>query len=112
MAGQKVITAWVKWRGQRPAEHRITGPGQPHPQREALGDLDESKWEYDEMIDGPRDPWRDTRYLYLIDPRTGADYRFVTDTIGGRRAIGDLKRQTQNIRSARPGAVTLQRCHR
>ena len=55
----------------------------------------------------PSDPWRDTRYLRLIDPRTGQDYTFVTDTYGGRKAVGELKSQISNVRFAYPGAVPL-----
>ena len=55
----------------------------------------------------PVDRWRDTRYLRLIDPRTGQDYTFVTDTYGGRKAVGDLKSQITNVRFAQPGAVPI-----
>jgi hypothetical protein len=29
-----VTTAWVKWLGEKPTEHRITRPGQVHPDRD------------------------------------------------------------------------------
>jgi hypothetical protein len=95
-----VTTGWLKWQGDKPIEHRITQPGQVHPDR------DESTWE--PGINGhPADPWRDTRYLRLIDPRTGQDYTFVTDTYGGRKAVADLKSQISNVRFAYPGAVPV-----
>ena len=101
-----VITAWVKWDDGKPIEHRITRPGQLHPDRADLPDQDESIWE--PGINGePADPWKDTRYLRLIDPRTGQDYTFVTDTYGGRKAVGDLKSQINNVRFAYPGAVPV-----
>jgi hypothetical protein len=101
-----VTAAWVNWRGGKPLEHRITYPGQLHPDREDLPDQDKASWE--RGLNGePADPWRDTRYLRLIDPRTGQDYTFVTDTYGGRKALGDLKSQIGNVRFAYPGAVPL-----
>jgi hypothetical protein len=101
-----VITAWVKWLGEKPAEHRITRPGQVHPDRDDLPDQDKATWA--SGLNGqPADPWRDTRYLRLIDPRTGQDYTFVTDTYGGRKALGDLKSQIGNVRFAYPGALPV-----
>jgi hypothetical protein len=101
-----VSTAWVKWQDNKPIEHRITRPGQIHPDREDLPDQDETTWE--SGLNGePADPWRDTRYLHLIDPRTGQDYTFVSDTYGGRKAVGELKSQIINVRFAYPGAVPI-----
>jgi hypothetical protein len=101
------VTAWVKWQDGNP-EHRITHAGQAHPQRDDLPDQDESLWEIDEKFTGkPRDPWRDARYVYLIDPRTGRDFTFVCDTKGGRAAVGDLKNAIANVRRARAGVVPL-----
>jgi hypothetical protein len=101
-----VTTAWVKWLGEKPTEHRITRPGQVHPDRDDLPDQDKATW--GSGLNGqPADPWRDTRYLRLIDPRTGQDYTFVTDTYGGRKAVGDLKSQIGNVRFAYPGALPV-----
>jgi hypothetical protein len=106
LAAVSVTTAWVHWADGRPTEHRITLPGQTHPERDDLPDQDEDQWE--EGLNGePADPWRDTRYLQLIDPRTGADFTFVSDSYGGRRAVGELKSQIANVRFAHPGAVPI-----
>jgi hypothetical protein len=101
-----VITCWVHWQNGKPVEHRITAPGTTHPDRSELPDLDESQWP-DGLNGEPNDPWGDTRYLHLIDPQSGADYTFVTDTFGGRRAISDLKSQIANVRSVHPAAVAV-----
>jgi hypothetical protein len=101
-----VTTAWVRWNEERPSEHRITQPGQIHPDRDDLPDQDKATWEPG-LTGEPADPWRDTRYLRLIDPRTGQDYTFVSDTYGGRKAVGDLKSQIGNVRFAYPGAVPV-----
>jgi hypothetical protein len=101
-----VITAWVHWVDGKPIEHRITRYGEVHPAREDLPDQDEAEWP--PGLDGePADPWKDTRYLRLIDPRTGADYTFVTDSYGGRRGVGNLKSQITNVRMAHPDAVPV-----
>jgi len=65
-----LITAWVHWQDRKPIEHRITQPGQTHPWREELGDDDKTEWGLG-VGDIPSDPWRDTRYLYLIELRSG-----------------------------------------
>ena len=106
LVAMDVTTAWLKWDDGKPIEHRITHPGQLHPDRADLPDQDQKRWE--PGINGePTDPWKDTRYLRLIDPRTGQDYTFVTDTYGGRKAVGDLKSQISNVRFAYPGAVPV-----
>src|SRR6516225_6367517 len=38
-------TAWVKWRGKRPVEHRVTQLGQQHPDRDDLPDKNKAEWE-------------------------------------------------------------------
>jgi len=101
-----VITVWVRWLNNKPAEHRITQPGQSHPYRDEFPDQDESLWPPG-LNDEPSDPWRDTRYLRLMDPKTGADFTFVTDSYGGRRAVGDLKSQIANVRSVQPAALPI-----
>jgi hypothetical protein len=102
------VTAWVKWAEGRPAEHRVTHAGKAHPRREDLPDLDQEEWEIDEKFTGKaKDPWHDCRYLHLLDPRTGRDLTFTTDTYGGRAAVGELKDAIRNVRHARPGAVPV-----
>jgi hypothetical protein len=101
-----VTTVWVKWEDGKPVEHRVTAAGQAHPERDDLPDHDETLWR--PGVDGkPADPWKDTRYLYLVNPRTGADYTFITDSYGGRRAVGNLKSKIMNVRMAYPGAVPV-----
>jgi hypothetical protein len=101
-----VTTAWVHWRDSKPIEHRVTHVGQSHPIRDELPDQDEGKWPVG-LNNEPADPWHDCRYLYLIDPNTGADYTFVTSSFGGRKAIGDLKDAIRNVRSVHPNALPL-----
>ena len=77
-----------------------------HPRHEDLPDRDKTLWQ--PGLDGkPADPWKDSRYMHLIDLRTGQDYTFVTDTDGGRMAVGELKNAIRNVRIARPGALAV-----
>lgn len=101
-----MATVWVHWEAGKPVEHRQTQAGEPHPSRGELPDQDESLWPSG-LNDQPEDPWKDTRYLRLIDPKTGADYTFVTDSIGGRRAVSELKRQIANMRAMEPAAIPV-----
>jgi hypothetical protein len=101
-----VATEWVRWDGKEPPEHRVTRPGERHPERDELPDQDQSQWPPG-LNDEPSDPWRDSRRLHLISPQTGGDFTFVTDSIGGRRAVSDLKSAIRNVRTAHPNAVPI-----
>src|ERR1700759_4297327 len=101
-----VTTAWVHWQDGKPIEHQITQVGQSHPYRDQMPDQDETQWPPG-LNDEPADPWRDTRYLHLIDPNTGADSTYITDSHGGRRAVAELKAKIANVRTAHPAAVPV-----
>ncbi|MBR1301240.1 hypothetical protein [Bradyrhizobium sp. AUGA SZCCT0042] len=101
-----MATVWVHWDGGKPVEQRITRAGESHPDRGDLPDQDNSLWPPG-LNDKPEDPWKDTRYVHLIDPNTGSDYTFITDSIGGRRAVSDLKRQIANKRATFPEAFPI-----
>jgi hypothetical protein len=102
-----VVVAWVRWgaAGGKP-EHRITKPGQHHPEREELPDQNEEEWQIGR--DGkPEDPWKDNRYVLVVNTATAAEFTFVTDTVGGRRAISDLKNEISKARRSLPGAIPI-----
>jgi hypothetical protein len=101
-----VVTAWVHWKAGKPIEHKITHTGQLHPYREDLGDDDKTEWELG-IGEKPKDPWKDTRYLYLVDLRTGKTYTLVGDSAGMRQAAGELKDAIATVRLARPGALPV-----
>jgi hypothetical protein len=101
-----IVTAWVHWKSGLPDQHKITRTGQTHPWREDLDDDDKTEWELG--IGGlPSDPWRDTRYVYLINLRSGKTYTFVSDTVGGRQAVGELKDAIMTVRQAQPNALPV-----
>jgi hypothetical protein len=95
--------AWVKWDG-KPVEYRVRKPGESLPEREELGDDDEEQWQAGP--DGkPRDPWQNTRFVYLVDPKTQEAFTFSTSSWGGRGAVIDLADQIQRKRFSQPCIV-------
>jgi hypothetical protein len=85
---------WIKWAGGRPVQ-QIMGPvaeGFVAPQRNVLGDFDESLWEEDQN-GAKRDPWQETTYCVMRTPGlNGLEnvdlenfYTFSTTSIGGRK---------------------------
>jgi hypothetical protein len=102
-----IVTCWVRWWDHAPTEHRVTQSGQMHPRREDLPDQDQKLWQ--PGLDGTNttDPWKDTRYVHLIDLQTGRDYTLVTDSTGGRMAVGELKSSIRNVRMAHPRAMPI-----
>ena len=43
----------------------------------------------------PKDPWQNTRFVYLVNPLSAEAYTFVTSSWGGRQAVNDLAEQNQ-----------------
>ena len=81
-------------------------PGKPFPQRNELGDTDQSQWP---LFDGkPSDPWRLSIELLLIEKETGRPVIFVTTSLTGREAVTDLCRLiTYQRRSRGPNAKPI-----
>jgi hypothetical protein len=97
---------WVRWVGGKPDRYVMRQPGRKLPEREELGDLDESEWEIGPNGE-PRDPWQLTRFVYLVDPVTAEFFTFSTSSWGGRIAVIDLADQVGRMRCAHPGAVPV-----
>jgi hypothetical protein len=98
--------AWVKWWGGKPVEHRPVEPGKRMPDQEDMPDRDKSLWELG-PDNKPRDPWANTRYVYMVNPATAEAYTFSTHSGGGRSAVSDLGDQIKRMRSAHPDAVPV-----
>lgn len=98
--------AWVRWQGGKPVETRLRQPGSKMPEREELGNLDETKWE--KGADGrPKDPWQNTRFVYLVNPLTAEAFTFSTSSFGGREAVVTLGDSIARMRSAHPDATPV-----
>jgi hypothetical protein len=101
-----VTAAWIRWEDSKPVQHIFRQPGEDLPARSALGFLDQSQWEPG-LSGDPKDPWADTRYALLVDPKSVAEFTFTTSTIGGRQAVADLAGAVARMRTVRPGAAPL-----
>ncbi|PWT93556.1 MAG: hypothetical protein C5B56_00535 [Proteobacteria bacterium] len=98
--------AWVKWKDGKPAETRLREPGAKMLEREELGDLDKAVWEVG-PDKAPRDPWRNTRFVYLVDPHSAEALTFSTSSWGGREAVINLGDAIARMRLAHPNALPI-----
>jgi hypothetical protein len=101
----KAVMGWTKWSDKKP-ETRVTQKGQEHPYRHDLPDQNQSKWE--KGLNGDKsDPWRDSRWLYLLNPVSAERFTFTSDTYGGLQAFGELKEAIRLYRKTNPGALPV-----
>jgi hypothetical protein len=102
------VALWLFWENGKPDEGKtiVRQLGEDLPEREALGDTDKSLWE--RGLDGaPRDPWSDTRLVYLVSPETAEAFTFTTKSKGGHVAVAELGDQIERKRDAYPGATPI-----
>ena len=98
--------AWVRWENQRPVEYVWPKPNGFLPAREALSHLEESDWPAG--LDGkPKDPWQNTRFVYLTDLQTAATNTLTNSTAGVRVAYSELAQSVANMRRSHPGAFPV-----
>ena len=107
----ETLIGWVKFGGAGEPPERAMGllyDGFQMPERESLGDLDESAWE--EGLDGrPADPWQHHQYLVLQHTGTSELFTFVTSSKTGRRAVGNLLRHYDRMRKTHPDELPVVR---
>jgi hypothetical protein len=97
---------WQKWEHGKPTEHILRQPDKELPERDELGDNDPAEWE--KGPDGqPKNPWSNTRLVYLIDPESAEMFTFSTSSWGGRSAVSELGDQILRMRCGKPNAVPL-----
>jgi len=98
--------AWVRWKDGKPVEARVREPKKKLAERDELDDTDEAHW--DKGPDGkPRDPWQNTRLVYLVDPNTAEAFTFSTSSFGGREAVINLGDQVARMRVAHPNITPV-----
>jgi hypothetical protein len=89
---EQIQGGWIKFMGKGNPPERKQGnlfEGFVPPDRESLGDLDQSEWE--EGLSGkPADPWQFQILLPLQNVETGELFVFNTSSITGRRAVDGL----------------------
>jgi hypothetical protein len=82
---------WIKWKDQEPIERKIVyiSSGEPFPEREDLGDLDQDLW--DKNGNGePQDPWQEQHGFTMRSLTSGEEYVCSFSSNGGIRAIQKL----------------------
>jgi hypothetical protein len=91
--------AWVYWHGGKPDPNKciVRQPGKTLPDREELGEHDETLWE--KGPDGvARDPYVNTRFLYFLDPVSVEMLTYSTSSMGGTAAVRALADQIKRMR--------------
>lgn len=100
-----VREGWMFLKKDTPAEYCMRAIGGPKPPRP---DSFNNQDEWPPGLDGqPADPWKYSKFLYLLDPATAEMFTFTSNTTGGRIGLSDLTSQIQLMRSTRAGAVPI-----
>jgi hypothetical protein len=98
------LVGWLKFNGQGEPPDRRMGllyDGFQMRERDTLGDTDQAKWELG--LDGrPQDPWQHHIYLVLQRGDTQELFTYVTSSVTGRRAIGNLLRHYNRMQKTHP----------
>jgi hypothetical protein len=103
---ERVFAVWVRWEDRKPVEYIQPRPSGLLPHRDSLSHTDEGEWP--EGIDGePSDPWRNTRYFWLINPATAETFTYTNSTIGTRLAYEALGRAVATMRKVHPRALPV-----
>ena len=97
---------WVRWEDGKPVEYLVRRPGERLPDRDTLGHTHEGEWETGPGGE-PKDPWANTRLVYLANTATAEAYTFSTSSWGGRAAVIELGDQIARMRSAHPDATPI-----
>jgi hypothetical protein len=86
----QLVFCWIKFVDGEVADRKMgkAADGYKPPEREELGDTDESQWEMDD--DKPRDPWVFQHLLPFENLESGEVVIFATGSIGGRIAVEKL----------------------
>jgi hypothetical protein len=105
-AGQLAFS-WIKFLGNQVIERRQGRAADRFvpPEREELGDLDESRWERDDR-GNPKDPWTFQHLMPFENPETGEVVIFATSSIGGK-IVTERLAQEYAKRARRTGSRAL-----
>jgi hypothetical protein len=100
----QTLIGWIKFNGEGEPPTRHMGllyDGFVMPARETLGDDDQATWEMG--LDGkPADPWQHHMYLVLQRGDSAELFTYVTSSITGRRAVGNLLRHYNRLQKTNP----------
>jgi hypothetical protein len=96
----ETLVGWIRFNGEDAPPDRHQGllyDGFVMPPRESLGDLDEAQWELG-LSGQPADPWQHQMCLVLQHVDTKEMFTFSTQSVSGRRAVGNLLRHYDRMR--------------
>jgi hypothetical protein len=79
---------WAKFSADAKLDEKMgrVGEGFHPPERDELGDMDETDWGLDDEGD-PKDPWVFQHQLPIENVESGERYLFITSSVGGEIAI-------------------------
>jgi hypothetical protein len=95
----ETLVGWIKFNGENAPPDRHQGllyDGFVMPPRESLGDLDQARWETG-LSGQPADPWQHQMCLVLQHCDTKEMFTFSTQSVSGRRAVGNLLRHYERM---------------
>lgn len=108
------LIGWIKFAGVGEPPERHMGllfDDFEMPPREALGDLDPTKWELG-LDNTPADPWQHQQCIVLQETETAELFTFSTSSRTGRRAVGNLLRHYTRMQKQHPDELPVIRLGR
>jgi hypothetical protein len=103
---ERVFAVWVRWEDRKPVQYEWPRPSGALPHRDTLSHNEQADWPAG--IDGePSDPWRNSRYFWLVNPTTAESFTYTNSTVGTHRAYEDLGRAVATMRKVHPKAVPV-----
>jgi hypothetical protein len=98
MAHRRVLQKWGLDNKPIAEETRFLEEGEEWPDVEAMNEAaPQSEWR--EGPSGLQGPWQCQHLFYFWDPRTFERFTYPTNTVGGHRAVGELKAAIKDARS-------------
>jgi hypothetical protein len=107
----ETLIGWIKFNGPDAPPDRHQGllyDGYEMPPRESLGDLDQATWELG-LSGAPQDPWQHQMCLVLQHCDTRELFTFSTQSVSGRRAVGNLLRHYDRMQRSGSGELPVVR---
>jgi hypothetical protein len=95
----ETLVGWIKVNGENAPPDRHQGllyDGYEMPARESLGDTDQAQWELG-LSGQPQDPWAHQMCVVLQHCDTKEMFTFSTQSVSGRRAVGNLLRHYERM---------------
>jgi hypothetical protein len=96
----RTVVKWGKEPKAPPEETRIVPNGQPFPDVETMNNaIPREHWR--PGINGPQGPWQTQHLVMMIEPRSMDEFTFITSTVGGAIAVGELAHKVKTMRKYR-----------